>query len=57
MKYAYMAMKTVMSNILRNYTITTDKYRVIEDIKIDWKMVTHPVDGFQVSLHPRNKSI
>lgn len=55
--YGMMAMKVVLTHILRAYKVTNFKYASVEDIKLDWQFVVTPVDGFGVLFHNRVKNV
>ncbi|XP_060533268.1 cytochrome P450 4C1-like isoform X2 [Cylas formicarius] len=52
MKYAMMAMKSLLATVLRKFEIHTS-YAKIEDIELKTNLVIRPKDGFKVSVKSR----
>ncbi|XP_023312995.1 cytochrome P450 4C1-like [Anoplophora glabripennis] len=51
-KYAMMAMKTLLATVLRKFKVSTS-YGSIQDIKLKANLVLRPTDGYKVSLELR----
>ncbi|CAG9861488.1 unnamed protein product [Phyllotreta striolata] len=55
-KYAMMAMKSLLSTVLRKYKIFTT-YKSVEDIKLKAHLVLRPRDGYKVYIERRNLQV
>ncbi|KAK5638862.1 hypothetical protein RI129_013157 [Pyrocoelia pectoralis] len=53
MKYAFMVMKTVIANIVREFKITTP-YRDVGEIALESQVVLKTPDGYPISLQKRD---
>ncbi|KAJ8954176.1 hypothetical protein NQ318_005771 [Aromia moschata] len=55
MKYAMMAMKTLLSTIISKYRISTS-YKNVKDVNLKCNMITRPRDGFKFAVELRSPS-
>lgn len=53
MKYAFMAMKTLIATVLRKYRISTD-YKTPEDVLLRADLMIKPVNGYKIAIEPRD---
>lgn len=51
-KYAMMAMKSIITAVIRNYTVSCG-YKTIEEIELKTNLVVRPTYGFKVTFHKR----
>lgn len=46
--------KVQIAQILRKYHITNTKYTKLQDVKLDWKMMLVPVNGYGIKYNLRH---
>ncbi|XP_043285788.1 uncharacterized protein [Venturia canescens] len=53
LRYAMMAMKTLVATVLRRYVLITDKISAVEDIKLKSEFILKPVDPIRLRIQKR----